>query len=351
MSATPTVSSKLPALVLRMLDPSGWRVGATVSAAVRRERAIVCTRVGIDVELLDDAEVRLPLPLYYALVEEVMAHTGRAHLGLRLGDYIDESDYGVLGFLFTTSPTVGEAFERMMRYQRLISDEHYEIVIAGEHAHLRYRPWGPERLAHEFCVDMYTADLVLGLQMICGQAFALTGVHLRRARPTDIEIDIEPYRQILGCEPCFSAAENDIVFPARLLSLPIAGANPAMAAFFEDQARQMHDRLPPTDDAPSAAARVRDLIVALLPTGTPKLSAVARPLGVSTRTLQRRLKAENTSLNELVDGVRQELAERHLRSGASTSEVAMLLGFSEVSAFHRAFKRWTGLTPRGFVAG
>ena len=144
----------------------------------------------------------------------------------------------------------------------------------------------------------------------------------------------------------FSRGENALVLPAALLDTPCARAEPALVAVLDQYAADRLERAPGTNNF---ANRVRMVIADELQGGEPTTTRVAARLRMSVRTLNRLLANEGTSHRQMLETLRQELATRHLASDLmSTSEIAFLLGFSELASFHRAFKRWTGVTPATF---
>jgi AraC-like DNA-binding protein len=144
----------------------------------------------------------------------------------------------------------------------------------------------------------------------------------------------------------FAVGQNALVLSPRLLETPCARADPALVAVLD---RYAADRLEQMPRSNSVADRVRTVLVDELRGGEPSASRLAARLKMSVRSLNRLLAAEDTSYHELLDGLRRDFAERHLAGDQmSISEVGFLLGFSELSSFHRAFKRWTGRTPAQF---
>jgi AraC-like DNA-binding protein len=144
----------------------------------------------------------------------------------------------------------------------------------------------------------------------------------------------------------FGCARTELVFDARLLDLALPKADPALAALLQRNASAL---LGSTANRSNFADQVRDEISKVSAPGDLQLAVIARRLGTSARTLQRRLGADGMSFHELVRETRSTLAKNHLRKGElAICEIAYLLGFSQPSAFHRAFQRWTGTTPRTF---
>ncbi len=153
----------------------------------------------------------------------------------------------------------------------------------------------------------------------------------------------DAYVKYLGCPVVFDADANTVVFHKARLDQPMQRANPAFAAAFEVEAQRVLDRLREHD---GLTARVRELVATRLGNGDFSMEAVARACAMGVATLRRRLEEEGTSYSDIVDQLRKELAQRYLRNDeTSVSEVAFLLGFSDVRAFARAFKRWFGSSP------
>ncbi len=141
----------------------------------------------------------------------------------------------------------------------------------------------------------------------------------------------------------FGHACSEIELEPAVLRLPIRDEDPAMSRLMERYAEEWLARL---GGQASLVEQIRRHIYTELGNGVPSAEAIARPLGLSERSLSRRLRAEGLSYLEIVDSVRRELALVYLRNRSlKMAEVAFLLGFSELSAFYRAFRRWTGMTP------
>lgn len=324
------------------MTPTTW--GRTLAATLAGARALgldpaaLQRALGVDDALLRDPDGRVPLPVLYTLVERVIDETGDHHAHLRLAQHLDVEAFDALGLLVATSPTLGAALERLLEYQRVFAEgERYELLSLHGTLHLRYTPWGPPRPAHAAMAELFARDLAVNVAGVTGAPIAGVRVRLRRSAPDD------PVRfaALLGAPAELDAPLDEVLFPEAALALPIPRADAALARFFERYLDARLARLP----ASSWAARAERAVETLLPGGAPTLAAVARQLHASPRTVQRRLRDEGTGLAELVESVRRARALALVEGGVAIAEVAWMLGYSEPSAFHRAFRRWTGRTP------
>ncbi len=240
-----------------------------------------------------------------------------------------------------TSPTFGSALDRMFRYQRMWAEgERYEMLREGDLVRVTYEQYGPARPAHVQMTQMAFSDFVVnGSRFIPGLEFE--AVHFRHPAPEQAD----EYARVLGVPIEFGAAFDEVRFPARLLDFPLPDANEALCMFFDRYTRDKLDQLP---GEKSVVARVRSLLRKLLPEGQVKVEHVAERLHMSPRTLQRRLGEEGTSLHAELDEVRRQQALYFLKAGVAIAELSWLLGYSDPSAFHRAFKRWTDTSPEAW---
>jgi AraC-like DNA-binding protein len=168
-------------------------------------------------------------------------------------------------------------------------------------------------------------------------------VWLSHPAPTDLA----EHRRVLRLPLRFSAPENALVMPTSSLAAPMRHADVALAKSFAVRAKEMMAARAETAD--DVTHRVRRLVARQIASGTPSMAAVARQVGASVSTLRRRLSAEGTTFRRVTEDVRREVAEQELARGSSScGEVASKLGFANVAAFHRAFRRWTGLAPSDY---
>ncbi|WP_437672874.1 AraC family transcriptional regulator [Sorangium sp. So ce131] len=349
--------------------PSLWaRIAAQLAGYAEQrgaDRGALLEAAGLAPAALADPDARVPLEAFYALVEAAVATLGDPHLGLGFAGRFQPEHLDALGFLAMSSPTLGEALRRMLRYQQLWNEgERYTLEIRGDRAHLGFAPFGPDRPAHGQMAEMFALDVLVNAGQMIGAPIEAIAARFRHTPAGD---PAEKERRI-GSRLEFGAPATELVVPAEVLERPLPHANEALAAFLERQVGALAARLPgaappasPPGAAPSStlpgaappaaalAARVRALLGERLREGA-DLPALAARLRMSPRTLQRRLRDERTSLNALLDEVRRARAAALLEADMAIAEVAYLLGYSEPSAFHRAFRRWTGATPEGFRA-
>ena len=298
--------------------------------------------VGLGVKILDDPDAHIPMSLGVALLVRGVEMTGDQDLGLHLAERADLGTLDVHFYAMLSSPTLEAAYERLCRYQRLIHETtRVTLEIEGDRATLRHlMPGGlaVPRQSAEFIV----AAWVRGGRAVTGNDWAPIEVRFAHPQPKDTREHLRFFRSPVR----FATGENALILSASLLELPCVGADPSLLAVLD---RYAADRLELAPRSTHLADRARAALAEDLRGGEPSVERLASRLKMSVRTLNRALAAEQTSYRKLLDQLRQELAARLFRDNrVAIPEVAFLTGFSELSAFYRAFKRWTGQTPAEF---
>ncbi|MFZ5560048.1 MAG: AraC family transcriptional regulator ligand-binding domain-containing protein [Pseudomonadota bacterium] len=246
---------------------------------------------------------------------------------------------GVMGYLAGSCDSLGEAFLRFERFHRLVYDGNpARMAVHGDVATLS---WGiehglPGQLADEAAIAAFTSLV----RKLVNRPVSPGSVNFVNPAPADIA----PYEEFFGCPVTFGGTLTCVTFSARHLLLPIAHSDPGLRTLLENQAESLLRALPGQQ---SFQTGLMEALVRSLHEATPTLERVAQRLAMSPRTLQRRLAELDLGFRHLLDRTRAELARGYLLEGNLTlSEIALLLGYSEQSAFNRAFKRWTGQTPK-----
>jgi AraC-like DNA-binding protein len=249
-------------------------------------------------------------------------------------------DYELVGFLVMTSATVGEAFARGARFQSLwTSHGRWEPAKLGEVLGLTWSSVPDGRLGARVATESAVASMLVGIRALSRTSPAVREVSFAHPAPSDTSA----HRALFGVEPRFGAASNLLELARETFDLPIPSGNVPLAAYLEEQCQAL---LATIGQATSVSDQLRRLFVESVQGPLPSLDRTARRLGMSGRTLARRLDEEGTSFQGVLDEVRRDLATRYLSQGRlSVSEVAYLTGFRSVSAFHRAHRRWTGQAP------
>ena len=306
------------------------------------DAAPILAAVGIDDSMLNDPDGRVPTSVAMNLLSRAVDETGDTNLGLHLAERAHLGSFDVHFYAMASSPTLGDAYGRLARYQRLIHEtSRVELEIGKDRAVLRHQ------LAGGAAAPRHTAEFLLAAwvragRVVTGIDWAPEEIHFMHPAP----VDSSEHARFFRAPVHFAMGETALVVSPRLLQTPCARADPALVAVLD---RYAADRLEQAPRPNNVADRVRSVLADELRGGEPTASRLAARLKMSVRSLNRVLAAEGMSYQQLLDALRRDLAERHLASNEmSISEVGFLLGFSELSSFHRAFKRWTGRTPAQF---
>lgn len=299
--------------------------------------------VNLDPSVLNDPDNRIPFAQLVALYEKAAELTGDADFGLHLGQSITPTAFDVVGYCALNSPTLGASFTRVARYHSIWTDGAlFTLETANETSAIVYSYVDTSLHDHRQDAEMTLATVTALCRNIASPDFAPTTVQFQHDAPADTS----EHAKLFRCPIEFRAPANKLSFASSFLTLPIAKADASLCAVLDRHAEELLAKFPPRD---SLVDQVRSIITGELRGGDPSLERVADQLSLTPRTLQRKLQELGTSHNELLDQMRRQLAMRYLREPEmAICEVAYLLGFSESSSFHRAFKRWTGVTPKEF---
>lgn len=300
--------------------------------------AEVLASAGVDPSLFEDSENLIGFATMGRLFRLCVARTGCQHFGLLLTREAALSSLGLVGFLAQHAPTVGAALRDLVEHLRLHDRGAVPILsVQGDVASLAYVIYQPGVEAAEQICDGAMAvgfNIMRGLR---GPGWRPSEVHLSHRRPSDPG----PFLRFFQAPVRFDADQSALVFPASDLERPRPAADPALYRLLQQQVelieRQSRDEF---------VSHVRELLQARLADGKDSLQGVAALLSMHRRTLNRRLEACGTSFRILRQQARFDRAQWLLENtDLPLSQVAAILGYSDVSAFTRAFRRWSGTTP------
>ena len=276
--------------------------------------------------------------------EAIQRRLGRPDAALVLAQHYAPADYALLGFATTNSATVGEGLAHAARYLRLWTDDPVlELRDAGL-VRLSYRARSPDRPGKRCVTEGALAEIVQAARLATGQQLGPLEIRFGHPGPADTRL----YEAYFLAPVHFDQPVTELRFAPAQLAIPLPTANPELGRMLRELANASLARLPAID---SLFDQLRALIAEELQQGVPDMARLARRLAMSPRTLRRRLVDEGTTFSEVLDETRAALARQYVcERRLPLSQVAFLLGFSETSAFNRAFKRWTGAPPLKYRA-
>ena len=331
MSTSMLASMIYPALLHAGVAPAD--VGA-LSPAAR------LTRIGPD-----RPEIRVPFGATADLWERAARRAGDPLFGIHCAlRPLPSGTLSVIGFLVRTSPDLGTAFQRTIRFKRLV-DELGRVELMEQPGAWSFTH--KERTSARHFIEAIFARFVVVAREATETPFSPTEVHFAHAPPAEAH-EVEA---VFGCPVRYRADKNRMVLSTAALSARVVSTAPALDVLLNGQMSEVRERLV-AERGTGLLERLIVLVSERLPDGGPSIQQAARELGFSARTLQRRLADEGTSFIETVDALRRAVSLRLLEdSRLAIHDVSMLLGFSEPKAFRRAFRRWHGCSPRQHRAG
>ena len=262
-------------------------------------------------------------------------------VGFHLAQPPDLREFGFLYYIAASSETLGDALQKVARYTAIANEGASLTYLDGRNVRVTFHYIGVSRHLDRHQIEFFMTLLV----RLCRQ---LTGIRLAPARVRFTHRRGGQYLELtkfFGGYVEFGAAVDEVSFAPAIKNMPVVSAdnhlNKLLITYCEDALARRATR------RDSLRASIENAIVPLLPHGDAKLATVGRRLGLSRRTLARRLAAENVNFSDILENLRVDLARRYLADNdLSISQIAWLLGYQEVSSLTHAFKRWTGKTPR-----
>jgi len=310
---------------------------AALHAGVDLSDALV--RLGVDEAELESPHARLPLKVEQKLLEYAVARSGDPLFGLHMGEGIRPRFMGELGYASMSSATLRDAIELLIPFTRVTS-EFFELRFEWRDDDL-WLIWDTldNTTLSGHRVDATLAGAVVFGRWILGEHYDPLAVHLMHADPGRHD----EYQRVFGCPILFDQPLNAVVLDARVLDRPLRDADPEVHRLARSRVQRAVTQYRARDNL---LEQVRLEIQQRLVDGVPQLEPIAERLGVKPWTLRRRLRAGQTDFSTLLEDERRRLACDWLRhSDRSVNQIALDLGYSEQSAFNRAFKRWFGVTP------
>lgn len=307
-------------------------------------RTALLDRSGIKAADLQDQDARVPFASYVALMRAGQALTGDSALALHYGEAVDIAEVSIIGLVGQASETMAEAFQQLNRFVRLIVETDNEgggerFGITGD----RDGFWMVDnrRNANDFpeLTESAFAQLVCGPRRFDDAPF-VKAVHLTHAAPAHAA----EYERIFRAPVVFGSDRNGLLIDPTWSAHKVARLPRYAFGVLTEHADALLKTL---EDSKSVRGRVEGLLMPVLHTGNSNMDAIAGKLGMSRQTLFRKLRAEGTTFEKVLDEPRHRMAADYLGARkVSVNETAYLVGFSEPAAFSRAFKRWTGSSPR-----
>ena len=295
---------------------------------------------GINPQALDKPENRIPFEQQQALWALAAERCTTGNFGLHFARCIQPTSFGLVGYMVMNCRTIGECLDAIVKYQFLAGQGgEFSLEKEGKLSALCYTPVNPEHPATSHRVVALLAANVSFGRWLVGQAFRPQRVEFCHAAPAQVQ----DYEEFFGCDVLFGRPANRLLYTDRVRELTVPNASEELLLLLSERANRLLDSL---SQRSGIAARIASLMATQLNNSVPEKSLIAAQLGMSERTLQRRLREEGTTYQEILENTRHYLARELLRNTAlSLTDVAVQLGFAEPSAFYRAFRKWEGTTP------
>jgi len=313
-----------------------------LAVAQGANRQALAALAGLELADLEDQDARIPFSRYVALMRAAKALAGDPALGLHYGEAVDISEVSIVGLLGQGSANMIEAFNQLNRYVRLI----VEVEADEQRFQLTTRNGGvwvvdTRRNPNDFpeLTESAFAQLICGPRRF-GPGPTLKAVHVTHADPG---YRVE-YERIFGAPVTFGAEWNAVQIEPTWGPQPVARLPRYVFGVLSERADAL---LRDLESSKTTRGRVESLLMPILHTGEASMDVIAGKMALSRQTLFRKLKAEAVTFEKVLDELRHRLALDYLSARkVSVNETAYLVGFSDPAAFSRAFKRWTGCSPR-----
>ena len=332
----------------------GWISTVFVHKALEAAAALECVdaearhalfrQVGVDPSAPCEAGATISDSDFFALLERLDAASPRGRLvPVKMGASMRCDDYGAFGLAFKTAPDLRASFARVERFGKVVTSvANFRATQSGASVFMEVVQGQEPRLGLTMTNALAVAAAVALAREVSQDSFAPVAIYLKSEQPADDGL----YQEHFRCPIIYGADRDAVEITVAAASRPNRLSDVGMSSFFDAHLDTELDQINQTSEL---ERRVLGHIRDALSDGVPTVAEVAAGMGMSRRTLQRRLSADGLAYQTLVDDARKSLAEQLLRQTEyALAEIAFLTGFSDQSTFTRAFKRWHGQTPAGY---
>ncbi|HMK73133.1 MAG TPA: AraC family transcriptional regulator, partial [Myxococcaceae bacterium] len=301
-------------------------------------------QIGLSEDTAREADHQVDLDAYLELWATVMRALRQPSFPMTYARGFRLELFGVVGYAALTASDGWEAAQRMARFQRLSTDVGRMVLEErGDLAVFRWFRDRPLTLGHRAANEAVMAEGVELVRRMGGDGVSAVEVTFRHPAPSEVA----GHARFFGVAPRFSAPEDSMSFPRSLFRRPMPMAHGDFSAFFTREAERSLKAV----GEPTLVARVEHSVLAALPSGAPAMPAIAAQLDMSERQLRRELESAGVRFRGILERLRRERAAQLLgETGSTVDQTALVLGFSDVSAFSRAFKRWYAVPPTAYRA-
>jgi AraC-like DNA-binding protein len=299
-------------------------------------------RAGLTDHQVKDRGARLPVPHQIQFLNLVADALQDEFLGFHLAQLPDLRELGLLFYVAASSETLGDALQRVARYSSIVNEGLSLKCLEEEHIRLAFEYVGIARHSDLHQIEFFMTVLIRLSRQLTGLRLVPSRARLTHRRSNRSASELAEY---FGDHITFGARADELTFVGNSKDIAVASADPYLNEILVVNCEQALSYRPKNRGTLRSA--VENAIVPLLPHGKVRASEIAARLGLSQRTSARRLASEGVTFSEVLESLRGDLARQYLSDpDLSISRIAWLLGYEEVSAFTRAFKRRTGKTPR-----
>ena len=299
---------------------------------------------GVNPLILSSPDNRLSGEEAQRIIETAINLTHDNNLGLHQGENLSKGFSSILGYILMNCSNLYECWTKYCRYEKIIDTTSIsDFKVIDDYAIVSNLTLDKVLKHNSQFSDFKIAGILSYIKLLTNQKLQLHEVHFSHSKPNNTS----EYERIFECKVYFEKPTNALIFSKELLNTSVIEPSDELLIMFEKAAQKILNTI--NNKNPYTSSVTEIILVELKSCNFPSIEDVSKKLLLSVRSLQLYLQKEGTSYNKLAKEIRRNISQKYLNDeNMSIDEIAYILGFSESSAFHRAFKSWTGLTPMQF---
>ncbi len=297
--------------------------------------------VGLNIQVLESPDERVPLEKYIRLETAAANASQDPCFGLHMGQYMDAGNWSILGYMMMNCKTLAEAFEKSFKYSAIIGNViTADIALNKETIKISLNAPKDAPTISRHCYEGFLSSLICLARSLSGNNINALEVGLASPKPESIDA----YQKVFGSPVLFNQQSNYMIMAVSVGDIPVLRPNENLLAYFETYAADFLAWI--TEQ--TRTYMIKKWLLANMDCGHLTIELAAKAFALSVRSLQDQLKKEGAEFRQLLQQTREQLAKKYLQDQYTVEDITYLLGFSDHSTFRKAFKKWTGFTPKEY---